>query len=314
MTRARKKRGRAIDGILILDKPAGMSSNGALQHVKRIYNARKAGHTGSLDVPATGLLPICLGEATKISSYLLDSNKTYRARCKLGITTTTGDATGEVLHEAAVPDLSQTEVTAACNKFIGDIEQVPPMYSALKQNGQRLYKLAYQGIEVERKARKITIHNIALLALEQDEFDIEVCCSKGTYIRTLAEDIGKALGCGAHIVDLRRLGAGPFCEAQMVTPETLQETAEKGFVELDKLLLPIDFALHDMPKISLTEDAAHYLCQGQAVTASGLPKSGRIRIYNQSAEFLGLGEVIEGNRVTPKRLINKIEIECVGKL
>jgi tRNA pseudouridine55 synthase len=305
MSRPRKKRGRDISGILVLDKPAGMSSNGALQHVKRIYNANKAGHTGNLDVPATGLLPICLGEATKVSAYLLDSNKTYRARCKLGVTTTTGDAAGEALSNTTVPDISEADMKQVFKKFIGEIEQVPPMYSALKQNGQRLYELAYKGIEVERKARKITVHNLELLDLVNDEFEIAVLCTKGTYIRTLVEDIGQELACGAHILTLRRLGAGPFHESQMVTASQLQEVAEQGLEQLDNLLLPMDIALTDFPEIRLSEDVAYYLCQGQAVTAPGLPKSGQLRIYNNSDQFIGLGEVTEDGRVAPKRLINQ---------
>lgn len=304
MSRQRKKRGRNISGILVLDKPAGMSSNGALQHVKRLYNANKAGHTGNLDVPATGLLPICLGEATKVSAYLLDSNKTYHARCKLGITTTTGDAAGEVISEKTIPELSKQNLKQTIKKFIGEIEQVPPMYSALKHNGKRLYELAYDGIEVERKSRKITIYNIKLIDFTHDEFEIEVTCSKGTYIRTLAEDIGNDVGCGAHILTLRRLAAGPFNESQMITPGKLQDIANVGIDQLDNLLIAMDQALLDMPEVRLTEDTVFYLCQGQTVTVSGLPKSGRIRIYNKSERFLGLGEVTEEGRLSPKRLIN----------
>jgi tRNA pseudouridine55 synthase len=304
MSRQRKKRGRNISGILVLDKPAGMSSNGSLQHVKRLFNANKAGHTGNLDVPATGLLPICLGEATKVSAYLLDSDKTYRARCKLGITTSTGDAAGEVLNTCDVPEISESDMVEACNKFIGEIEQVPPMYSALKQNGKRLYELAYKGIEVERKAREVTIFDIKLLGFSQDEFEIEVVCSKGTYIRTLAEDIGHVLGCGAHILTLRRLAAGPFKESQMISPEKLQEIADQGFEKLDDLLLPMDLALTNLPEVRLSEDVAYYLCRGQAVTVSGLPKSGRLRIYDNLGQFIGLGEVADDGRLAPKRLIN----------
>jgi tRNA pseudouridine55 synthase len=312
MSRPRKKRGRDINGILVLDKPAGMSSNGALQHVKRLFNANKAGHTGNLDVPATGLLPICLGEATKVSAYLLDSSKTYRARCQLGITTTTGDAEGEIVDKTPVPVLSESDLKQVFTKFIGQIEQIPPMYSALKQNGQRLYELAYKGIEVERKPRKITIHSIDLLGFDDDVFEIEVFCTKGTYIRTLAEDIGKVLACGAHILTLRRLGAGPFNESQMVTPAQLQSIAEQGLEQLDNLLLPMDMALLDMPEIRLSEDLAYYLCRGQTVMAPGLPKSGQLRIYNHSAQFIGLGEVTDDGRIAPKRLINNVEMGITG--
>ena len=306
MGRQRKKRGRDISGILVLDKPAGMSSNGALQHVKRLFNANKAGHTGNLDVPATGLLPICLGEATKVSAYLLDSNKTYRARCKLGVTMTTGDATGEVIDKRAVPEISEVDFKQVLKKFMGETEQIPPMYSALKQDGKRLYELAYKGIEVERKPRPITIHRLELLELSNDVFEIEVRCTKGTYIRSLVEDIGQELDCGAHILNLRRLEAGPFHESQMISTEQLQEIAEQGGDELDKLLLPMDMALADFPKIHLSEDVAYYLCQGQAVTAPGLPKTGRLRIYNNLNQFIGLGDVTEDGRVAPKRLINNI--------
>lgn len=312
MSRKRKKHGRDISGILVLDKPAGMSSNGALQHIKRLYNANKAGHTGNLDVPATGLLPVCLGEATKVSAYLLDSNKTYRARCKLGVTTTTGDAAGETLSDKSVPEIVESDMKQVFKKFIGEIEQVPPMYSALKQNGQRLYELAYKGIEVERKARRITIHRLELLELGDDEFEIDVFCTKGTYIRTLVEDIGQELKCGAHILSLRRLGAGPFHESQMVTPAQLQEVAERGLEQLDNLLLPMDVALTDFPEIRLSDDVAYYLCQGQAVLVPGLPKTGRLRIYNNSEQFIGLGEVTEDGRIAPKRLINRSQIGFIA--
>lgn len=305
MSRQRKKRGRNISGILVLDKPAGLSSNGALQHVKRLFNANKAGHTGNLDVPATGLLPICLGEATKVSAYLLDSDKTYRARCKLGVTTTTADAAGEVVSTSDVPELSEADLKKAFEKYTGEIEQVPPMYSALKQEGKRLYELAYKGIEVERKARNITVYSIKLNELSQDEFEMEVACSKGTYIRTLAEDIGKELGCGAHILTLRRLEAGPFQESQMITPEKLQEAAEVGLEQLDELLLPMDSALNHLSEVQLAKDVSYYLCQGQAVTVSGLPEQGRLRIYDETGGFIGIGEVNDAGQLSPKRLINK---------
>ncbi|MAS82856.1 MAG: tRNA pseudouridine(55) synthase TruB [Legionellales bacterium] len=307
MGKTPKKRGRDINGILVLDKPAGISSNGALQHVKRLYNANKAGHTGNLDVPASGLLPICLGEATKVSTYLLDSNKTYRAKCLLGVTTTTGDADGKTLLKKPVDKLSEIDIKKICTKFVGEIEQVPPMYSALKHNGRRLYELAYSGIEVERKARKITIHRIDLLDFKNKEFWIEVSCTKGTYIRTLVEDIGNELACGAHILSLRRLKAGPFHETQMVTQSQLNVVAEGGLEQLDNLLLPMDSALTDMPKVLLKKDVVFYLCQGQTVVASGLPKSGKLRIYDQSSNFIGLGEVTQDGRIAPKRLINNIE-------
>ena len=281
-----------------------MSSNGALQHVKRIYNANKAGHTGNLDVPATGLLPICLGEATKVSAYLLDSDKRYHARCKLGFKTNTGDATGELLEQRPVADISIEDLNTVLQRFIGKIQQIPPMYSALKQNGKRLYELAYKGIEVVREPRTITIKQLDLIKLDGDEFEIDVVCSKGTYIRTLCEDIGEALACGAHILTLRRLGSGAFVESHMLTPEVLAEAAEQGETALDSLLLPMDMALLDYPQAQLSADAAYYLCQGQAVMSVGLPKSGQLRLYNDANQFIGLGEIIEDGRVKPKRLIN----------
>ncbi len=312
MARNRKKRGRDISGILILDKPAGISSNQALQRVKRFYNANKAGHTGSLDVPATGLLPICLGEATKVSAFLLDADKSYRARCKLGVTTTTGDAAGDILEQKEVPLISEADMDLVLNKFMGEIEQVPPMFSALKYNGKRLYELAYKGIEVKRKPRKITIHQLKLLMLSGDEFEIEVYSSKGTYIRTLAQDIGHVLGCGAHITSLRRLSSGPFQEQQMITLDELEKVAEQGLEKLDSLLQPMDEALCDFPEVHLSEHVAYYLCQGQAVVASGLPNKGCLRIYNDSDQFIGLGEVTGDGRVAPKRLINLPEIGVTG--
>ena len=303
MGRGRKKRGRDVHGIVLLDKPAGISSNQALQRVKRLYNANKAGHTGNLDVPATGMLPVCLGEATKVSAFLLDADKTYLARGRLGITTTTGDAAGEIMEEKAVGNIDETGLKAVLNQFNGEIEQVPPMFSALKHNGKRLYELAYQGIEVERKSRRIRIHELVLLNVKNIEFEIKVHCSKGTYIRTLIQDIGQALGCGAHTVMLRRLQSGPFYEDQMLTLEQLEAMAAQGMEELDRLLLPMDQALSHLPAVDLGEHIAHYLCQGQAVMASGAPASGRLRIYSQNGQFLGIGEATGDGRIAPKRLI-----------
>jgi tRNA pseudouridine55 synthase len=224
--RKRKPHERDVHGILLLDKPAGITSNDALQIIKRLYQAARAGHTGSLDKPATGMLPLCLGEATKFSSYLLNADKTYVSVAKLGVTTSTADGEGEILETRQVPELIQRQVENAIAQFVGDIEQVPPMYSALKVDGQRLYKLAYQGLEVERKSRPVTIHQIDLLHFDEASFEIRVRCSKGTYIRTLVEDIGQALGWGAHVSTLRRLSTGPFNEAQMVSMETIENLSK----------------------------------------------------------------------------------------
>ncbi len=299
----RRQKGRNVHGILLLDKPEGVTSNAALQTVKRLFFAKKAGHTGSLDPLATGLLPICLGEATKISAYLLDADKHYSVRIKLGETTTTGDAEGEVLESRPVGDLSRSELETAIRSFEGDIEQIPPMYSALKQDGVRLYKLARKGVTVDRPPRPVTIHKMTLQNLELPEFDMDVSCSKGTYVRTLAEDIGELLGFGAHVIKLRRTGVGPFQGDGMVTLETLEEQRERDRFGMDDLLLPLDYGLADMPKVDLVADSAYYLKQGQAVFVPNAPTDGRVRIYNQDGLFLGIGEVQDDGKVGPKRLI-----------
>jgi len=304
----RKNKGRNISGVLLLDKPSGSSSNHALQKVKRLFGAAKAGHTGSLDPLATGMLPICLGEATKISAFLLDSDKRYQLQCQLGVTTTTGDAEGEVLDRWDVSAISEKDVKSVLPKFIGEIEQVPPMYSALKHNGERLYKLARQGIEVERKARKITIYNIDFISLQRDEADrlileLEVSCSKGTYVRTLVEDIASELDCGAHITSLRRLSVGPYTD-EMVTVEQLTELAEQGFDALDECLKPVDSGVADWPDVHLSTDAAFYVRQGQPVMVPQAPTEGWVRIYDQS-HFLGIGEIQDDGLVAPRRMIRQ---------
>ena len=293
-----------INGILLLDKSSGISSNNSLQRVKRIYNARKAGHTGSLDVPATGLLPICFGEATKISGYILGSDKKYYAKCKLGETTTTGDASGDLLEKKEFPAMKESELIKILTKFIGNIEQVPPMFSALKYRGVRLYKFAYKGITVERKARDIKIYDINLLNVENDYFEMEVFCSKGTYIRTLVEDIGIKIGCGAHVLTLRRKETGPFHELDSFTLEKIEEISKKGLDALFSLLLPMDMALKNIPQIQLKKEEALSISQGRSVVVDGLPDAGELRIYNSLSQFIGMGEVTEDGRVSPKRLIN----------
>ena len=303
MSRRRRSYGRDVHGILLLDKPRGLGSNAALQRVKRIYQAKKAGHTGSLDAQATGLLPICFGEATKLSGFLLDSDKHYHATCKLGVVTTTGDAAGEAIEVREVPKLSALDIEGVLGQFKGKIEQVPPMYSALKHKGQRLYQLAYQGIEVERKPRTLFIYELELLCLQENIFEIDVRCSKGTYIRTLAEDIGRALGCGAHVIALRRLGAGPFRSEQMVSMEKIENTATEGLEALDKLVLDMDEAITDMPAVEVTETVAYYLRQGQAVVVPRSPVSGWLRIYNSTQDLIGIGEVLDDGRIAPRRII-----------
>lgn len=302
---ARKRKGRAVHGILLLDKPTGMSSNAALQVVKRLFNAQKAGHTGSLDPLATGLLPICLGEATKITSYLLDSDKKYQGTAKLGIRTNTADAEGDVLQTRPVPILSDDTLEMALDSFRGEISQIPPMHSALKLNGKPLYELARQGIEVERKPRNVTIFELQKLGFDKDELELFVHCSKGTYIRTLAEDLGEILECGAHLSALRRVAAGPFDIKQSITLEKLIELAEQGMGELDKLLLPMHVALADWPEINLTANSAYYVRQGQPVLVPKAPSNGWVRLMGENSnDFIGIGHVLDDGRVAPKRLVN----------
>ena len=302
MSAPRSKR-RDIDGILIFDKPLGMSSNAALQKVRWLFNASKGGHTGSLDPLASGVLPLCLGEATKFSQYLLDADKTYITEARLGMTTTTGDAEGDVL-EMKPCQVTLAEAEAVLPRFTGDIEQIPPMYSALKHGGQPLYKLARAGETVERKPRSVTIRRLTLLGLEGDRLRLEVQCSKGTYIRTLVEDIGAALGCGAHVAELRRSEAGPFDLSQSVTLEQLEALhAEGGALALDRLLLPSDSGLLDWPEVNLTEQTAYYLNHGQAVRVPGSPAFGMVRLRDHNGQFIGIGEMTDDARVAPKRLM-----------
>lgn len=292
---------RAVDGVLLLDKPLGLSSNQALQRVKNLYQAAKAGHTGSLDPLATGLLPVCLGEATKFSHFLLNADKRYRALVQLGTTTTTGDAAGEVLSRATV-EVSAPDLVAALAGFTGEIEQVPPMYSALKHQGKALYEYARAGVEIVRPARRVTIHRIELLAvqLEQQRFEIDVSCSKGTYIRSLAEDIGAALGCGAHLAGLCRLGSAYF---ELQQAYGLQQLEAMNMEQRDAILLPVDAPLQNFPRLELGEDSAYYLLQGQSVWQSGPHAEGLLRIYEKGGRFLGLGEFDAAGKLAPRRLL-----------
>ena len=304
---ARRRKGRLVHGILLLDKPVGISSNAALQQVKRIFNAQKAGHTGSLDPLATGVLPICLGEATKITSYLLDSDKKYQGIAKLGIRTNTADAEGDVLETRPVPVLSESTIEMALDSFRGEISQIPPMHSALKLNGKPLYELARQGVEVEREPRNVTIYELKKLCFEQDELELFVHCSKGTYIRTLVEDLGEILECGAHLKNLRRVAAGPFDIKQTVTLDKLTELAESGngFEAIDKLLLPMHDALVEWPEINLSANSAYYVRQGQPVLVPKAPANGWVRLMGEKPDdFIGIGHILEDGRVAPKRLVN----------
>ncbi|MDG4595322.1 MAG: tRNA pseudouridine(55) synthase TruB [Candidatus Contendobacter sp.] len=294
---------RSVSGVLLLDKPVGWTSNAALQAVKRLYRARKAGHTGSLDPLASGLLPLCLGEATKLSGLLLNADKTYRFTCRLGVTTTTGDAEGEILVTRPVGPLSREQVEIALRRFTGAIQQTPPMYSALKRDGQPLYKLARKGIEVERVPREVTVRDLRLLELGGGELECELRCSKGTYVRVLAADLGEALGCGAHVTTLRRIAVEPYDARRMVTLEALRTRAEQGLTALDAVLLPADSALPDWPVVRVRGDAAFYLCQGQPVLVPRAPTQGWVRLYEGEERFLGIGEILDDGRVAPRRLL-----------
>ena len=300
----RRNPGRNICGILLLDKPLGMTSNDALQKVKHLFRARKAGHTGSLDPLATGLLPICFGDATKLSAYLLDADKHYRVRVKLGEITSTADTEGEVLETASVEGIEEASVRTLLPRFTGEIEQLPPMYSALKHKGERLYNLARQGIEVERQPRRIRIFDLEMNDWSLPEFSLGVHCSKGTYVRTLAEDIGKAAGCGAHVTGLRRTGVGPYTDQNLVSMAQLEDLRIQGTSALDQLLLPMDSALAHWPEVKLSDDAAYYMKMGQAVLVPQAPTEGWVRIYSKSGGFLGVGCILEDGKVQPKRLLH----------
>ena len=305
---ARRRRGRPVSGILVLDKPQGMSSNQALQVAKRLYFAAKAGHTGSLDPLATGVLPLCFGEATKFSQYLLDADKAYQSTFVLGTVTDSGDAEGEVLATNDASAISEADVVKALEAFRGAIEQVPPMFSAIKQNGQPLYKLARQGIEVERKSRQVMVHQLELRDFrgngEQAEVDIYLECSKGTYVRSIAEDLGQALGCGAHVSVLRRTQAGPFSIEDSVTLNTLEGLKQNDeLAQMDDLLLPADTAVKALPLVELAESGGFYLRQGQPVLVPNAPASGMVRVALETGEFLGVGEILDDGRVAPRRLV-----------
>ena len=286
-----------------MDKPAGISSNDVVQQAKRLFGAQKVGHTGSLDPLATGVLPLCFGEATKFSQYLLDANKIYWTRIRLGVSTETGDADGEVIAQVDATAITQTQVSDALETFVGETEQIPSMYSALKHQGQPLYKLARQGIEVERAPRTVTIYSAELLQFAEAYIELRVHCSKGTYIRSLAEDLGAALGCGGHVSALRRLAAGPYAEAQAVTLEQVSEIGDPQ--EMDALLLPVASAVGSWPSVRLHEDTAHYVRQGQPVQVAHAPTHGWVQIFESAEEdrFLGVGEVLTDGRIAPRRLV-----------
>tara|TARA_R110002072_G_scaffold131223_4_gene270661 strand:- start:5797 stop:6687 length:891 start_codon:yes stop_codon:yes gene_type:complete len=292
---------------LILDKPVGLSSNRALQNVKHLYAAAKAGHTGSLDPLATGVLPLCFGEATKFSQYLLDADKAYESTFVLGTITNSGDAEGKVLEERDTSGITQADVVAALKAFEGEIQQVPSMFSAIKQNGQPLYKLARQGLEVERKSRSVVIKALQMRAFRpgvKPEVDIFLECTKGTYVRSLAEDLGNSLGCGAFVSALRRTRAGSFEIGDSITLSALESLKTNGEIEqMDQLLLPADAALDALPLVRLSESGGFYMRQGQPVMVPNAPCDGIVRVALETGEFLGVAEILDDGRVAPRRLI-----------
>lgn len=314
-----------MHGVLVLDKPLGFSSNQALQKVKWLYQAAKAGHTGALDPLATGVLPLCFGEATKFSQYLLDADKRYTATFQLGLETQSGDLDSPVVSETDASGVSQSDVERAIENFRGDIEQLPPMYSALKHQGQPLYKLARDGIEVERQPRPVTIYEYQLVAFRpgaKAEVDVSVHCSKGTYIRTLATDLGYGLGVGSTVTALRRTQAGPFSLNQAQQLDDLiskgdaahaareaqgEDVSNQAWADMDALLAPVDIAIEGLAKIELAANSCHYFQQGQAVMEHKVYQVARegdkVRVFSHTGLFLGVGEVDSGGCIAPKRLV-----------
>ena len=307
----RRNRGRSVNGMFLLDKPAGLSSNKALQRVKAIYDANKAGHTGSLDPLATGILPICLGEATKFSQFLLLSDKHYRSTFTLGVVTDTGDCDGSEVDRIDASGITRADVELAMDKFRGEIEQIPSMYSALKHQGQPLYKLARQGLVVEREPRAVTVYRYEIIDFRpgvEAQLDVELHVSKGTYVRSLAEDLGRALGCGGHVSALRRHRAGPFDESQIMTLDDLEEQSRcLGQQGLDGLLKPMDIAVGDRMAVELSSVVAGYFMLGQPVMSNQAFRNGQegdiVRVFRDDGAFLGIGEINQDGQVAPKRLV-----------
>ncbi|WP_241581023.1 tRNA pseudouridine(55) synthase TruB [Rosenbergiella nectarea] len=305
-----RRRGRDIHGVLLLDKPQGMSSNDVLQKVKRLYNANKAGHTGALDPLATGMLPICLGEATKFSQYLLDADKRYRVIARLGQRTDTSDADGNIVEERQI-QFTQQQLEQALEHFRGDTQQVPTMFSALKYQGRPLYEYARQGITVPREARPITVYELLFIRWEGDELELEIHCSKGTYIRTIIDDLGERLGCGAHVSMLRRLQVDRYPAEKMITLAQLQQwvadadaAGTSAAEQLDPLLLPMDTPAAAYPTVSLPQVSSHWFTLGQAVQVAGAPSKGLVRVYEMDTDkFLGMAQIDDQGRVAPKRLV-----------
>ena len=295
----RNKKGRDIDGVFVLDKSSGTSSNSALQQVKRLFGANKAGHTGSLDPLASGLLPICLGQSTKVAQFLLDDDKRYFVRGKLGEVSDTGDSDGKISQYGSTSGIDETTIKDSLKKFVGVISQVPPMFSALKKNGTPLYKLARKGIEVERNPREVKIYEIQFISLEANILTLEVSCSKGTYIRTLLEDIGKDLNCGAHVIELRRVG---FAHLNIDQSKTFDEINKMTSVELDKLLIGPDEMLPNLKSVYLDYDQSVDVKFGRKIKCDEFNTPQKVKLYDSNRKFIGIGECNHLSEVLPKRL------------
>ncbi|ETX10471.1 tRNA pseudouridine synthase B [Marinomonas ushuaiensis DSM 15871] len=300
---------RSVDGIVLLNKPIGLSSNQALQRVRRLYRAAKAGHTGALDPLATGMLPLCLGEATKFSQFLLDADKRYITCIQLGKRTTTGDREGDVLTDEAIPTLTDEELESVLDRFRGEIEQIPPMYSALKHEGKPLYEYARQGIVIERKRRHVTISNLTLVSRTEDTLTLDIQCTKGTYIRTIGEDIGEALGCGAHLHSLHRVSTAGYSPEGMLTLEEFERIAEQGEAELGTYLMTMDTAVEHLNRVELLSEETREMLFGRSVNnLTSFGDGSLVRLYDQvSQRFLGLG-VLKGTIIRPHRLVNTSEL------
>ena len=295
----RNKKGRDIDGVFVLDKSSGTSSNSALQQVKRLFGANKAGHTGSLDPLASGLLPICLGQSTKVAQFLLDDDKRYFVRGKLGEVSDTGDSDGKISQYGSTSGIDETTIKDSLKKFVGVISQVPPMFSALKKNGTPLYKLARKGIEVERNPREVKIYEIQFISLEANILTLEVSCSKGTYIRTLLEDIGKDLNCGAHVIELRRIG---FAHLNIDQSKTFDQINNMSSVELEKLLIGADEMLPNLKSVYLDNDQSVDVKFGRKIKCNELNTPQKVKLYDSNRKFIGIGECNHLSEVLPKRL------------
>jgi tRNA pseudouridine55 synthase len=300
---ASRSRGRDVQGLLLLDKPRGFTSNQALQHLKRLFQASKAGHTGSLDPLATGMLPVCLGAATKVCGYLLDARKTYTVTAELGVATTTGDAEGDVVDQPSGTRPTEADVVAALAQFRGEREQIPPMHSALKRSGVPLYRLARRGIEVHREPRRINVYALDLVSYRWPELALRLICSKGTYVRTLVTDLAATLATVGHVRELRRLSVEPYAEEELRTFELLESRlAEGGLEALDRELKPVDSALPDWPRIMLDDERAERLLHGQSVAADPDWAGGRTRVYRRSLQFLALADVTADRQLIPRRV------------